>query len=68
MLWETAKGTYKWHSHVEITQSVIKLTRKFYRVEDISIDSIKYQARFDRFTYTFLYNPKNEHIKIIDKQ
>lgn len=37
-------------------------------IEDISIDSIKYQVRFDSFTYTFLYNPKNEHIEIIDKQ
>lgn len=36
-------------------------------IQDISYLAIEYKAKIGRFTYTFHYNPANEHITVTDK-
>lgn len=36
-------------------------------IKDVSLLAVEYKAKIGNFTYTFTYNPTNEHITVTDK-
>lgn len=36
-------------------------------VKDVSLFEVEYKVKINSFTYTFIYNPANEHIEVTDK-
>lgn len=67
-------GAYHFTSReIGTVDSLFKMFRRMVvegdvtHIQDLSMLEILYKATTDRWVYTFIYNPANEHIEVTDK-